>query len=60
MFLRSEFSRQTRGHGLMTVASSAESPFHAIYTPMQSRMKAIKRRIPCAVDGGMILVILGA
>jgi hypothetical protein len=47
-------------YGLTTVASSADRPFHAIWAPMQSRMKAITRRIPWAVVGGMILVILGA
>ena len=48
------------GYGLMTVARRAERPFHAIWIPMQSRMKAITRRIPWAVEGGMTLVILGA
>lgn len=47
-------------YGLMMVASRAERPFQAIWTPMQSRIKAITRRIPWAVEGGMILVILGA
>jgi len=38
-------------YGLMMVAISADRPFHAIWTPMQSRMKAITRRIPWAVGG---------
>ena len=35
-------------------------PFQAIWTPMQSRMKAMTRRIPWAVDGEMARVIRGA
>jgi hypothetical protein len=44
----------------MIVASRAERPFHAIWVPIQSRMKAITLRMPWAVDGGMALVIFGA
>ena len=47
-------------HRLMMVARSAESPFHAICAPMQSRINAITRRTPWAVEGGMALVIFGA
>lgn len=32
--------------GLITAVSSADRPFHAIWTPMQSRMKAMTRNIP--------------
>jgi hypothetical protein len=44
----------------MMVARRAERPFHAIWMPMQSRMKAMTRRIPWAVEGGILFVILGA
>jgi len=47
-------------YGLMTVPSRAERPFQAIWTPMQSRMKAITRRTPWAVEGGMALETFGA
>lgn len=49
-----------KSYGLMMFAISADRPFHAIWMPMQSRMKATTRRIPWAVEGGMALVILGA
>ena len=39
--------------GWRTLSSRGTKPFHAIWTPMQSRMKAMMRRIPCAVDGEM-------
>jgi hypothetical protein len=41
-----KLGRRIRSQALMIVASSAESPFHAIWMPMHKRMKAITRRIP--------------
>jgi hypothetical protein len=35
-------------------------PFQAIWTPIQSRIKAMTRRMPWAVEGEMALVIFGA
>ena len=35
-------------------------PFQAIWTPMQKRIKAMTRRIPCTVEGETERAILGA
>lgn len=43
-----------------TDSSSAASPFQAICTPMQNRMKATTRRMPCAVAGEIARVMRGA
>ena len=43
-----------------TDRSSCDRPFQPICTPMHSRMNAITRKIPCAVVGGMALVMRGA
>ena len=54
----------SRNHGEIQAFTicriSSESPFHEICTPMQNRMNATTRRMPCAVAGGMTLVIVGA
>ena len=34
----------------MILVMRVERPFQAIWTPMQKRMKAMTRRMPCAVD----------
>lgn len=47
-------------YALITTLSRAERPFQAIWTPIQSKMNAITRRMPWAVEAGMALETFGA
>jgi hypothetical protein len=40
--------------------NSSDRPFHAIWTPIQRRMKAMTRKMPCAVDGDTFCATFGA